>query len=213
MVNHTIQKLALISLLSLSVSAFAAEKQGSYGGIELGYLGLQNEAQASANDLVRAFGGSATVNSDSGMAVGRLFGGYNFNENIGIELGAYRTSDFDQTASGTTSGGAYTARATLYNYGVDGSFLIRPNISTGLNNLFVRFGGHWSETNADASFAGSVAGTAWAYQRGTGWLAGLGYDADVSKDVSVRISWTHRDRIAGSDYYANIGMIGAKFNF
>ena len=99
MVNHTIQKLALISLLSLSVSAFAAEKQGSYGGIELGYLGLQNEAQDSANALVRAFGGSASVTSDSGMAVGRLFGGYNFNENIGIELGAYRTSDFDQTAN------------------------------------------------------------------------------------------------------------------
>lgn len=209
------QVLLLSSVLSLTsfTFAFATEKQGGYGGIELGYLGLQDEAQASANDLVRAFGGSASVTSDSGMVVGRLFGGYNFNENIGIELGAYRTSDFDQTASGSTSGGAYTGRATLYNYGVDGSFLIRPSISTGLNNLFVRFGGHWSETNADASFTGSVAGRAWAYQRGTGWLAGVGYDADISKDVSVRVSWTHRDRIAGSDYYANIGMIGAKFNF
>jgi hypothetical protein len=203
--------LILATVAVISSTALAAEKNGGYGGIELGYTRIDDAAQDTANSLVAVNGGSSSVRSDTSMAVGRLFAGYSFNENISAEFGAYRTSDFDQTFSGVTSGSAaYSGTASLYNYGVDYSLLVRPGVATGLNGLFARFGGHWSETNVDVTVTG---GSGYAYVRGSGWLAGLGYDAEISKDATVRTSWTYRDKISGEDAYANIGSVALMFKF
>ena len=203
--------LILATVAAISSAALAAEKNGGYGGIELGYTRIDDAAQDTANSLVAVNGGSSSVRSDTGMAVGRIFIGNNFNENIGAEFGAYRTSEFDQTFSGVTrTGGAYSGTASLDNYGVDYSLLVRPSVSTGLNGLFARFGGHWSETNVDVTVTG---GSGYGYVRGSGWLAGLGYDAEISKEATLRASWTYRDQISGEDAYANIGSLGLVFKF
>jgi hypothetical protein len=209
------KKILLASLLALPVIAIAAESQGPYVGVEVGYTRIDNAAQQTANNLVRAVGGSAIVNSDSGMAIGKLFAGYQFTENFSAEIGAYRTSDFDMKAAGISSGGtAYTASSSTSIYGVEGSFLIRPNVSTGLNGLFGRFGGHWDKAESDVSAAGAGAtatGNYWV--SGSGFLAGAGYDVNVDKNLTGRVSYTYYDSVAGTDAYANVGSLSLMYKF
>ena len=209
------KKILLVSLLSLPVLGIAADNQGPYIGIEVGYTGVEDTAQQDANTLVRVLGGSATVTSDTGMAIGKLFGGYQFTENFSAEIGAYRTSEFDERGSGVTGGSAaYTVTAKTSVYGAEGSILLRPSVSTGLNGLFVRAGGHWDrvETDFTASANGaSVNGNRW--QSGTGFLAGAGYDVTVDKNLTGRVSYTYYDSVAGTDAYANVGSISLMYKF
>ena len=209
------KKILLASLLALPVMAIAADNQGPYAGVEVGYTRIDNTAQQTANNLVGAVGGSAAVTSDSGMAIGKLFAGYQFTENFSAEIGAYRTSDFDMKAAGISSGGtAYTASSSTNIYGVEGSFLIRPNVSTGLNGLFGRFGGHWDKAESDVSAAGAGAtatGNYWV--SGSGFLAGAGYDVNVDKNLTGRVSYTYYDSVAGTDAYANVGSLALMYKF
>ena len=209
------KKILLASLLALPVMAIAADNQGPYAGVEVGYTRIDNAAQQTANNLVGAVGGSAAVTSDSGMAIGKLFAGYQFTENFSAEIGAYRTSDFDMKAAGISSGGtAYTASSSTNIYGVEGSFLIRPNVSTGLNGLFGRFGGHWDKAESDVSAAGAGAtatGNYWV--SGSGFLAGAGYDVNVDKNLTGRVSYTYYDNVAGTDAYANVGSLALMYKF
>jgi opacity protein-like surface antigen len=209
------KKILLASLLALPVMAIAADNQGPYAGVEVGYTRIDNTAQQTANNLVGAVGGSAAVTSDSGMAIGKLFAGYQFTENFSAEIGAYRTSDFDMKAAGISSGGtAYTASSSTNIYGVEGSFLIRPNVSTGLNGLFGRFGGHWDKAESDVSAAGAGAtatGNYWV--SGSGFLAGAGYDVNVDKNLTGRVSYTYYDNVAGTDAYANVGSLALMYKF
>jgi hypothetical protein len=209
------KKILLVSLLTLPVMAIAADNQGPYAGVEVGYTRIDNAAQQTANNLVGAVGGSAAVTSDSGMAIGKLFAGYQFTENFSAEIGAYRTSDFDMKAAGISSGGtAYTASSSTSIYGVEGSFLIRPNVSTGLNGLFGRFGGHWDKAESDVSAAGAGAtatGNYWV--SGSGFLAGAGYDVNVDKNLTGRVSYTYYDNVAGTDAYANVGSLSLMYKF
>lgn len=208
------KKILLALPLTLPLIAIAAESQGPYVGVELGYTRIDDAAQQTANDLVRALGGSATVTSDSGVALGKLFAGYQFNENIGAEIGAYRTSDFDMRAAGVTGGSAaYTGTSSTSVYGADASLLLRPSLSTGLNGLFVRFGGHWDRAEQDASIAGGVSGYGSRWRSGTGFLAGAGYDVNFDKNMTGRISYTYLDSVAGSDAYANVGSVSLMYKF
>jgi len=209
------KKILLASLLALPVIAIAADNQGPYVGLELGYTRIDNAAQQTANDLVRILGGSATVTSDSGMALGKLFAGYQFTENFSAEIGAYRTSDFDMKAAGISGGSvAYTGSSTSNVYGAEASILLRPSVSTGLNGLFGRFGGHWDKFEEDASIAGggsSATGSRW--RSGTGFLAGAGYDVNVDKNLTGRVAYTYYDSVAGSNAYANVGSVSLMYKF
>ena len=209
------KKLIIASFLTMPLVVMAADNQGPYLGVELGYTRIDDAAQNTANNLVGAVGGSATVTSDTSMAIGKIFAGYQFTENFSAEIGAYRTSDFDMHASGTASGGAaYTATSSTNVYGVEGSLLLRPSVSTGLNGLFGRIGGHWDKAESDvsASSGGSRAtGNYWV--SGSGFLAGLGYDAEISKNVNARISYTYYDSVAGADAYANVGSVAVFYKF
>ena len=210
-------KKLLISAVVAAVSsgALAAENNAFYLGAEAGYTRIEDTTQQNANTLVNILGGSVAVTSDTGMALGKIFAGYQFTENFSAEIGAYKTSDFDERAAGVTGGGsAYTVSAKTDVYGYEASFLVRPNVSTGLNGLFGRFGGHWDklETTYAASAAGASAnGNQW--NSGTGFLVGAGYDAEISKDVKARAGWTYYDGVAGTEAYANVGSVAVIVKF
>ena len=214
--KDSLKKLLIAAIVAaISSGALAAENNAFYLGVEAGYTRIDDTTQQNANTLVGALGGSATVTSDTGMALGKIFAGYQFTENFSAEIGAYRTSEFDEKGTGITGGGdAYTITAKTDVYGVEGSFLLRPNVSTGLNGLFGRFGGHWdkAETRYDLSAAGTAAnGNRW--NSGSGLLVGAGYDAEISKDVNARASWTYYDSVAGTDAYANVGSVAVILKF
>jgi opacity protein-like surface antigen len=99
-------------------------------------------------------------------------------------------------------------------YGVEGSFLLRPSVSTGLNGLFFRAGGHWDKAESDVSASAngaSATGNYWV--SGTGFLAGAGYDVNVDKNLTGRVSYTYYDSVAGTDAYANVGSVSLMYKF
>ena len=210
------KKLLIAAIVAaISSGAFAAENNAFYLGAEAGYTRIEDTSQQNANTLVSLLGGSVVVTSDTGMALGKIFAGYQFTENLSAEIGAYKTSDFNESAAGVTRGAAaYTVSATTDVYGYEASFLVRPNVSTGLNGLFGRIGGHWDklETTYAASAAGASAnGNQW--NSGTGFLVGAGYDAEISKDVKARAGWTYYDGVAGTEVYANVGSVAVIVKF
>ena len=75
------KKIVKLTVAALAISATAglahAAKPGTYAGLGLGY---------SKTDISFA---SASSKKTDGLA-GRIFGGYNFNQNFGLELGATR---------------------------------------------------------------------------------------------------------------------------
>ena len=174
------KKILLASLIAaLPAIAIAADSSGPYIGAEAGYAKLQS--------------------SDGGVAVGRFFGGYTVNENVGVELGLFRTADVDYIYPTTT--------VSVHAYGVDASVLLRPSISTGLNGLFVRVGAHYDDVNASATNG------RWADKWGGGFMLGAGYDAKITDNLSARISYSYLDNVAGSDYSANVGNLGLQYKF
>ncbi len=180
----------MLAISALSSQVFAADsktvgenfdsEKNSYLGIEAGYVKLQN--------------------TDGGVAIGRIFAGYKINENVGIELGAYRTANTDYYFLGAT--------IRAYAYGYDTSLILRPNVSTGMNGLFLRLGGHYDRVNYDCyGYCYNAA------QWGSGALAGIGYDGKFSDSVSGRISYTYYDNVAGTSDSVNTVSLGLMYNY
>lgn len=172
---------ALLFAALYSASLFAAEQINLEKG---GYFGLEA-------------GMLKDPDSSDTLGVGRLFSGYRFNENASLEAGLYRSGDIN--------GNGYS----VYLWGFDGSLLLRPSISSGLNGLFGRIGLH--QDYAHVSSYSNPRG--WDQQWGGGGLIGLGYDLNFNKDLSARVSYTYLGNVAGSGYGLNQGTFGLLFNF
>ncbi len=201
---------AVISAL-VSSQAFAEDAKlvGAYAGAELGYTRVQNDAQATANALVNAVGGSVIVTQDTGVVIGRLFAGYNINENIALELGYLQTGDVTQRAAGVARNSvAYTGSANVSVSGVDYAVLVRPSVASGLNGLFAKIGGHYLEASQDATLTGTSTVSVNSSVKGSGFLVGFGYQAAVADNVDVRATYTYYDSVAGGNGYANVVSVG-----
>jgi len=189
-------------------------KPGFYAGVELGYAKVEDQTQETANALVSSLGGSARVTQDSSVSDGRVFGGYKIIENIDFELGYAQSSTVSMTIAGVSrSNVSYTGSADISYSGADYSVLLRPSISTGLNNLYVRVGGTYLTQKQDVtvSTTGYSASSA-LNTSGTGYILGVGYDIPVSKSVDIRAAYNYLGNIAGiSNNYSNrfsIGILG-----
>ena len=178
------KKLLIVSLMSFISTNVLGAGVDSYVGVEAGYMNVKVDG-----------GGS------DGSGLGRLFGGYNFNENIALELGAYRMATYEYRSG--------VINANVDNWGIDYSLLLRPNKSTGLNGLFVRAGGHWSDTSVDACGFSCAS----ANQSGSGFMAGAGYDAKFNEAMAARISYTYRNSLSSLEADGNVGSVGILYNF
>ena len=177
------KKILIAAVISTISTGVLAAGKDVYLGAEAGYVNVD------------------TSTGSDGTGIGRLFGGYNFNENISAEVGIYKAATYEFRSS--------YLNANVDNWGVDYSLLLRPNISTGLNGLFVRAGGHWSDTSVDACgiYCGSVS------KSGSGFMAGVGYDAKFNESMAARISYTYRDSLSGLDADGHVGSLGLIYNF
>lgn len=216
------KKLLLVSALLASASTIANAQStvftpGFYVGAEAGYEKVKDQTAATASSLVSALGGSASVTQGTNMYDGRLFAGYKIIENIDAELGYTWTSTVTQNFAGVSRGGvAYSGSSNLSVNGADYSVLLRPNISTGFNNLFFRVGGTYLSQNTNANIATSIGTSASSSlnKSGSGYIVGLGYDYAVTKDIDVRAAYNYLGNIAGiSNNYTNRFSIGVLAKF
>jgi len=187
----------IASMTSLSAMA-QGKPTGGYGGVDLGIATVQNTAQSIANTLVNAVGGSAVVTQDTSTTVGRLYGGYNFTENVGVELGYSQSANVTTGVAGVAGNSvAYTGTGTTSYSGVDYSVVLRPSISTGMNGLFFKLGGHSLTAQSNATLTGTSTASASSSVSGSATLLGIGYDWPVSANGSVRFAYTGLDKLAG----------------
>lgn len=206
---------ALITVLG-AAQAQSNTPEKFYGGLEVGRASVANETGPLTSALVSEVGGSASATQDSSINDYRIFGGYKLNENVNFELGYVQTSSLGLNFSGVSGGSsAYTGSATQKFSGFDYSVLLRPNVSTGWNNMFFRVGGHSLKGSVDVTINGG-GGSASVTDKfsGTGTLFGLGYDLNVAKNVDVRVSVNRLNKIAGrSDSDATIYSLGVLTRF
>jgi hypothetical protein len=187
-----------VSTLAVTASAQNSNVSKPYIGFEFGSFQFKDQTSI-ASGLVSTVGGSATSVQDTGMSVGRFFGGMNLTENIGAEIGYVMTGTANATFSGVSgSAVAYSGTATVKASGLDFSGLIRPGTATGLNGLFLRLGGHSMTVKTDVSLlSGAGSGASNTSQSGTGGLIGFGFDGKINDKLDFRLAYTSYQTIGG----------------
>jgi hypothetical protein len=203
------------SLCAVAASAQNSNTSNSYLGFEFGSYQFKDQ-NSLATGLVSALGGSATSVQDSGMTVGKIFGGMNLTENFGVEVGYIMTGSANATFSGVSgSAVAYSGTASIKASGLDFSGLIRPGTATGLNGLFLRLGGHSMTVKNEVSvLTGSSSGASSTSNSGTGGLIGVGYDGKINDKLDFRVAYTSYSTIGGvSGNNANLFSVGLVSKF
>lgn len=205
----------ILTLASSQAFAESAATNNFYVGVDAGYAKVDTQASKTAQYLANLTGLTTSYTSDDGAFVGRIFAGSNINENISAEIGYFRSSDL--TNNYVQARG--TANENFRGQGVDFSVLLRPSVSTGLNNLFARVGGHYSEVSGDASvtYVGntySLSASGSSNKSGAGFLVGLGYDLPIDKNISARVGYTYMSDLGGvSGANLNLFSAGLKLDF
>ena len=211
--------LTIVAALTLGAAQSQSFKPKYSAGIDYGKAKVSDQTTEVAIGLVSVLGGSATTTQSSSISNFRVYGGYDFTENFGAEVGYNNTSNvaykYSGTAGSTYSNVAYSGAIGLKYTGFDYSALLRPSIASGWNNLFFRVGFHNLEQKASGSVTVSTTTVAYtATQSGSGTLYGVGYDAKISDDLDFRAQYTRMIKIAGeSGTYSNMYMVGIKKSF
>jgi len=215
MKSSTIAALAVV-FTAASTSVYAADEK-FYMGAELGSVSVENQAQEVANAFVDELGGAALVSQTVRNSASRIFAGLTINEHIDAEIGYVNTQDFKSTITGVAGAGfTYNALAKTNVSGLDYSLLLRPSKASGFNNAFLRVGMHDYDTKTSTSLTagGMTIPVPTQKESGTGSMLGVGFDWNVQKNISLRVSVTQLSKLSGdSDSDATFAAIGliAKF--
>ena len=112
-----VRLLAVCGLASLlGAPALAQEPAYYYGGLGLGEARAKLDAEAIAREQAGVLLG--TFDHDERDRAYKVFGGYQFNRNVGIELGYFRLGSFGFNAT-TTPAGTLAARSSLQGVNLD----------------------------------------------------------------------------------------------
>ena len=193
--------LSVISAFLLMTSLGFAQKKPKIG-IELGSAGVDLNAQSTAQSLANALGASVTYTYDERELAGRIFYEAGIDNQIGYEIGVFRTNSFDATYVS----GANRATESYTMYGLDGFATYK--FSKDDNGAFVKGGAHWSRVDGNANVKlGSATASVSAYSYGVNLAAGAGYDWN-----NFRVSWTYYNNI-GNDEGADMNFLSVGYKF
>lgn len=203
-------KKVIIAAAVVLVTGVATAKEGFYMGIGGGYNDVDNDTSTLNADLVADLGGSATSSASSSVENFRILAGYKFNENFAVELGYINTSKYKLTMSGITgSSQSYSGTGTVKFDGFDISVVMRPSISSGLNQFFAVLGTHNYEATVTTSVTvGNIVANETDKLSGTGSMYGVGYDWQLSEDTDMRFSIMRVSKMGGESSVdtTNIGV-------
>lgn len=207
-----LQKTAAAVLFALAASAsFAQTSVGqTYFGFEFGSSKVDDATGTLTTSLVAGLGGSASATQDSSMSTFKALLGYKHSENVDLEVAYLKSSDINLTFAGSTrNSSSYAGTATQSLSGLEFSANLRPDVSTGWNNAFVKLGAH--NFTADYSLkvtSGSASIATSGSDSGTGTLYGFGYDYPISSGSNVRIAYTKYSKVAGEDISGSVIAVG-----
>ena len=193
--------LSVISAFLLMTSLGFAQKKPKIG-IELGSAGVDLNAQSTAQSLANALGASVTYTYDERELAGRIFYEAGIDNQLGYEIGVFRTNSFDATYVS----GANRATESYTMYGLDGFATYK--FSKDDNGAFVKGGAHWSRVDGNANVRLDTAtASVSAYSYGVNLAAGAGYDWN-----NFRVSWTYYNNI-GNDEGADMNFLSVGYKF
>ena len=188
----------ILALAQFSSLTYATTMQSQfYAGAELGLPLGSEQATSFSQGLISRLGGTATTTESGSVQIGKIFGGYKAQENIGIEIGIFQSTKSTLQFTGTSIL-SYSGTAHNSVYGLNYSTLLRPNIASGWNHVFFRLGGHWTRLEATSTIIGfrSPISTS-TINTGSGILYGLGYEGTLDKNIDWRVQFTRSNSVAG----------------
>jgi hypothetical protein len=193
--------LSVISAFLLMTNLGFAQKKPKIG-VELGSAGVDLNAQSTAQSLANALSASVTYTYDERELAGRIFYEAGIDNQLGYEIGVFRTASFDATYVS----GANRATESYTMYGLDGFATYK--FSKDDNGAFVKGGAHWSRVDGNANVRlGSATASVSAYSYGVNVAGGVGYDWN-----NFRVSWTYYNNI-GNDEGADMNFVSVGYKF
>lgn len=200
-------------------SAFAAEEAPWYGGISLGHGEAKRTGSwAEQTDLsFRGQGVTSLTTISTGSSAWKMFGGYQFDENFGVEASYARLGKFNGTstvtapAAGTGSG---KWEADAFSVAAIGTLPIHENRVAAFGKLGLAY------TRLSVSATATGGGTAAAFSPSNDRInpmLGVGIRFDLTKKVGLRAEFEHYNNVGegGKTGQSSVEMlsIGMQYRF
>jgi OOP family OmpA-OmpF porin len=207
-------------------TANAAISGQPYIGGELG-VGNVHQGGFSQADLTAAAPGTivASGNSarDTGLA-GRIFGGYQFNQNFAAEMGytKFSTANAKSYATTVSTTGSTNLKSSIRTDALDlvGKGILPLeygfNVYGKLGLAYLRTQGSSTTTTTTTGFGSTTTSSTTsnnAHHIYPTFGAGVGYD--ITKNITTDVSWNHIQKVGGSNKLANTDLfgVGLTYNF
>jgi OOP family OmpA-OmpF porin len=199
--------------LVITANANAAV-EGPYIGGALGWATIHQNDGLSSEEIKQ------TSAKDNGLA-GRVFAGFQMNQNWSAEMGYTKFSNATQNVSGTT--GTFNeinvnGKATVKSYAVDAVAKITVPLQDGFN-IYGKVGGAYlneagtGKVTEYDTFTGQSASASSTTTVGKILPTfGLGAGFDVNKNVTTDVSWMHIQKVGNTDL-ANTDLIAVGLTY
>ena len=190
-------KKLIVALIATTAAVGAAQAQTTQTQPRA-YVGV---GIATADHVNSSTGGLTNFDSDGYKASGKIFGGYEFDQNWGVEAGYtdFRNSDFNYTAngvngSGHTKGNSYYV-AGKYNYPVNEQF-----------SVYGKLGLQHSERKLETA-ALNLKNT------DTGAYGAVGVQYNLNQQVALTAEYERYGKSKDFGAKADVWTVGARYSF
>jgi OOP family OmpA-OmpF porin len=198
----------------------AAEELPWYGGIGVGHADVKRPGSWAerVDGSLRAQGVTSTTSISTGDTAWKLFGGYQFNGNLGVEAAYSKLGKFGGVSSVTAPAagtGTGTWDASAFSLAAVGTFPIHENRLSAIGKLGLAY------TKLDVSVAARGVGGATAVVNPsndrTNLMLGVGLRFDLTKRVALRAEWEHYNNVGDGSTTGqsaiDVWSLNAQFRF
>jgi OOP family OmpA-OmpF porin len=156
---------------------------------------------ATADRADSSVGGLTNFNSDGYKASAKIFGGYEFDQNWGVEAGYtdFRNSDFSYSNNGTNAGG----HTKGYGYYVAGKYSVPVNDQF---SVYGKLGLQHSERKLESA-ALNLKNT------DTGAYGGVGVQYNLNQQVALTAEYERYGKSKDFGAKADVWTVGARYSF
>ena len=204
----SIKSVVFLFSLILSLNTLAEEK-GFYVGGSVGHTSIDTLSEGQVNANLAAGGITATSNVDDTDMGWKLFGGYNFNQYFGLELGYVDLGEasLDITA---TAPAAATASVSAEADGFQFTGIARYPLMNNFD-VFGKVGGFvWDVEGGGSVTSGATTVVVSAEDDGSSIMFGFGAEYELQNNIGIRAEW-ERFEVSSDD--VDMFSIGVEYDF